>query len=115
MCFGIPSFAVQIALLVLTVCVIAEVAVRVGTGSGFGKKPLGMAIAAAVLTVLYFLGAFAAANMLNAEVSADSVSRSYGVPITVIVLGFIMLGGVIATIVLDKKFKRAAYTEFNPT
>lgn len=108
MCFGIPSFAVQIALLVLTVCVIAEVAVRVGTGSGFGKKPLGMAIAAAVLTVLYFLGAFAAANMLNAEVSADSVSRSYGVPITVIVLGFIMLGGVIATIVLDKKFRRAA-------
>ena len=105
-CFGVIGFAVQIALIVMTACIIVTVAQRVGSGSG--KKPLALAIATAVLSVLYLLGAFATANMLYAEAPAGSVSYSYGVPITVIVFSVIMLGGVIATIILDKIFKRSA-------
>ncbi|MDE7264669.1 MAG: zinc ribbon domain-containing protein [Clostridia bacterium] len=107
MCFGICAFAVQTVMLILTVCMIVSTSVRVGSGSG--KKPLGAAIATAVLSVLYFLGSFAAANMFNSEVSESSVSRSYGVPITVIALSVLMLGGIIASIVLDKqRAKRAS-------
>lgn len=104
MCFGIIGFAAQVTLLVLTVCVIIAVARRIG--SGYGKMPVGVTISAAVLSVVFFFGVFAAANMLNAEAVPDSVTRSYGVPITVIVFSFIMLGGLIATIVLDNIYKR---------
>ena len=105
MCFGIIGFAVQVALLILTVCMIIAVARRIG--SGYGKMPVAIAISVAVLSVVFFLGAFATANMLNAEIANEaSISRSYGVPITVIVFSFIMLGGVIATIILDNIYKR---------
>ncbi|MDE6868129.1 MAG: zinc ribbon domain-containing protein [Clostridia bacterium] len=106
MCFGIIAFIVQTVLIILTVCVIVSTSVRVGTGSG--KKPLGAAIAIAVLSVLYFLGTFAAANMFTSEMSEASISRSYGVSITVIALSWLMLGGVIANIVLDKKRAKLA-------
>ncbi|MDE7453867.1 MAG: zinc ribbon domain-containing protein [Clostridia bacterium] len=106
MCFGIPGFAVQTALLVLNVCVIVPVSVRIGSGNFPAKKPIGVAIAAAILSVLYFLAAFATASMFNSEIVLENtISRSYGVPISVIVLSFLMLGGVIACIVLDKKYK----------
>lgn len=104
MCFGIIGYAVQVTLLILTIIVIIAVARRIGSGSG--KMPLAVAISAAVLSVVFFFGVFAAANMLNAEAVPDSISRSYGVPITVIVFSFIMLGGLIATIVLDNIYKR---------